>query len=192
MSEQKRFERRDALGLGVKGALIVGGVGTMLSGVQNSLAKQNVGVFGVITRTGGTIGTFAAMGGSYMFFRNAAANLREKEDSWNPAIGGFIAGAILGTRFRTMPSVVGYGAGLAVLLGAFDYSGGSLKGFFKGSNFDELDRKEQLRNNRRKPIQETIEELGEGRGIRGPGYEERRRERLADKYGTDFSNVEPR
>ena len=58
MSEQKRFERRDALGLGVKGALIVGGVGTMLSGVQNSLAKQNVGVFGVITRTGGTIGIF--------------------------------------------------------------------------------------------------------------------------------------
>jgi hypothetical protein len=63
-----------------------------------------------------------------------------------------------------MPSVVGYGAGLAVLLGAFDYSGGSLKGFFKDPNFDELERKERLRNNHRKPIQETIEELGEGRG----------------------------
>jgi hypothetical protein len=44
----------------------------------------------------------AAMGGSYMFFRNAAANLREKEDSWNPTIGGFIAGAILGTRCMTL------------------------------------------------------------------------------------------
>jgi len=38
------------------------------------------------------------MGGSYMFVRNASANLREKEDHWNPTIGGFVAGAILGTR----------------------------------------------------------------------------------------------
>jgi len=40
----------------------------------------------------------AAMGGSYMFVRNAAANLRAKDDHWNPTIGGFVAGAILGTR----------------------------------------------------------------------------------------------
>lgn len=33
-----------------------------------------------------------------MFIRNAAANLREKDDHWNPALGGFVAGAILGTR----------------------------------------------------------------------------------------------
>lgn len=38
------------------------------------------------------------MGGSYMFFRNAAANLREKDDSLNTMIGGFIAGGIMGTR----------------------------------------------------------------------------------------------
>jgi hypothetical protein len=38
------------------------------------------------------------MGGSYMFVRHAAANLREKDDFWNPTIGGFVAGAILGTR----------------------------------------------------------------------------------------------
>ena len=52
------FERRDAIGLGVKGTLILGGLGTMLSAVQNSLNKQNVGAFGVITRTGATIGIF--------------------------------------------------------------------------------------------------------------------------------------
>ena len=46
----------------------------------------------------------AAMGGSYMFVRNAAANLREKEDSWNPTIGGFVAGAILGTRCMHLPA----------------------------------------------------------------------------------------
>jgi hypothetical protein len=58
MSEEKRFERRDAIGEGVKGALIMGGVGAIVSGVQNSLQKQNVGALGVLTRTGGTIAIF--------------------------------------------------------------------------------------------------------------------------------------
>jgi hypothetical protein len=34
--------------------------------------------------------------------------------------------------------------------------------------------------------------LIESPGIYGPGYEERRRERLAEKYGIDFTNVERR
>jgi hypothetical protein len=38
------------------------------------------------------------MGGTYEFARNAAANLREKDDSLNTAIGGFLAGSILGLR----------------------------------------------------------------------------------------------
>ncbi|KAF8250153.1 hypothetical protein K440DRAFT_597600 [Wilcoxina mikolae CBS 423.85] len=192
MAGGKPFERRDAIGQGVKGTLIVGGVGAILSGIQNSLSKQNIGAFGVITRTGGTIAIFAAMGGSYMFVRNAAANLREKEDSWNPAIGGFVAGAILGTRFRTMPSVIGYGAGLALTLGVFDYTGGSIAGIFRDPNMDEVARKENLRKNRRRPFEEYIEDTGEGRGIYGPGYEDRRRERLTEKYGVDFTNVERR
>ncbi|KAF8541937.1 NADH-ubiquinone oxidoreductase 213 kDa subunit [Trichophaea hybrida] len=192
MTGGKSFERRDAIGQGVKGTLIVSGVGAILSGVQNSLSKQNIGAFGVITRTGGTIAIFAAMGGSYMFVRNAAANLREKEDSWNPTIGGFVAGAILGTRFRTMPSVIGYGAGLALTLGVFDYTGGSLAGIFRDLNMDEVARKENLRKNRRRPFEEYIEDTGEGRGIYGPGYEDRRRERLTEKYGVDFTNVERR
>ena len=44
------------------------------------------------------------MGGSYMFLRNASANLREKDDYWNPTIGGFFAGAVLGTRCKPAPS----------------------------------------------------------------------------------------
>ena len=63
-----------------------------------------------------------------------------------------------------MPAVLGYGAGLAVLLGTFDYTGGVLTGYEKDPNVDEYDRKEQLRKNRRRPIQETINDLGEGRG----------------------------
>lgn len=38
------------------------------------------------------------MGGAYEFFRTAAANLREKNDSYNEAIGGFVGGAMLGLR----------------------------------------------------------------------------------------------
>jgi len=40
----------------------------------------------------------AAVGGTYEFTRFASANLREKEDSLNTAIGGFLAGSVLGLR----------------------------------------------------------------------------------------------
>jgi hypothetical protein len=40
----------------------------------------------------------AAVGGVYEFSRIASANLRERNDSYNTAIGGFLAGSILGVR----------------------------------------------------------------------------------------------
>ena len=40
----------------------------------------------------------AAMGGFYEFFKNAAANLRQKNDTYNEAIGGFFGGSVLGLR----------------------------------------------------------------------------------------------
>jgi hypothetical protein len=40
----------------------------------------------------------AAVGGTYEFTRFASANLREKDDSLNTAIGGFLAGSVLGLR----------------------------------------------------------------------------------------------
>ena len=40
----------------------------------------------------------AAMGGTYEFVKFASANLREKNDSINPAIGGFFSGAVLGLK----------------------------------------------------------------------------------------------
>lgn len=65
-----------------------------------------------------------------------------------------------------MPAIIGYGAGLSIIMTAFDYTGGSLFGYSRDPTIDEYDRKEALRKNRRRPIQETIEELGEGRGWR--------------------------
>jgi hypothetical protein len=40
----------------------------------------------------------AIMGGAYEFTRNASANLREKDDSLNPALGGLLAGAVMGLK----------------------------------------------------------------------------------------------
>jgi len=63
-----------------------------------------------------------------------------------------------------MPAIIGYGAGLAIVLSAFDYTGAMLTGYTKDPEVDEVERKEALRKNRRRPIQETLEQLGEGRG----------------------------
>jgi hypothetical protein len=91
-----------------------------------------------------------------------------------------------------------------VVLGTFDYAGGTLTGYTRDPAVDEVDRKEFLRKNRRIPVEQTVAELGEGRGmhnildihyvpaltitgIYGPGYEERRRERIKERYGIDVS-----
>lgn len=63
--------------------------------------------------------------------------------------------------------MLGFGAGLAVAEGVFDYTGGSLFGYGKDPERDEYEHKEMLRTTRRRPLQETIEQLGEGRGELG-------------------------
>lgn len=57
-----------------------------------------------------TNGSIAAMGGAYEFTRNASANLREKDDSLNPALGGLLAGAIMGLKREGLCSRM-YGIG---------------------------------------------------------------------------------
>ena len=49
----------------------------------------------------------AAAGAAHGFGTAAAANLREKDDSWNPAIGGFLSGAIVGLRCEVHASKPG-------------------------------------------------------------------------------------
>jgi len=183
------FQRRDAIKSSVPATLIGAGAGAFISGIQNALTKQNVGALGVLTRTGSVIGMGAAVGGGYMFVRVAAANLRSVEDAWNPALGGLVAGAIMGTRFRTLPAVVGYGAALSATLAVFDITGGSLLGTHRHQfQHDEFGRKQALRANRRRPIDETIAHIGEGRGIYPAGYDSRRRERVAQRYGVEFED----
>lgn len=67
-----------------------------------------------------------------------------------------------------MPRVFGYGALFGVVLAVFDYTGNSLKGSRRSQELDEFDRKEYLRKNRRRPLEETLAEVGEGRCEQGP------------------------
>ncbi|KAL4788219.1 hypothetical protein BJX76DRAFT_316680 [Aspergillus varians] len=184
-AEDHHYHPQDTISRTLKTTGLTGSVGLFASAVQNTLARQNVGPWGIFVRSGSTIGVLAAMGGTYEFVKTSSANLREKEDHWNVALGGFFSGAILGLRARTFPALLGYGAALATAMGGFEYTGGSLFGKKKDSNGDEFARREQLRTQWRTSGEETLAELGEGRGLRGPGYAERRRERLKETYGID-------
>jgi hypothetical protein len=82
-------------------------------------------------------------------------------------------------------SVIGMGVFTAVLTGGMTYTGGSLKGGGKNPDADLVGEKDAIRKNYRSPIEQTIAELGEGRGIHGPGYAERRKQRIKENYGIE-------
>ncbi|KAI1812438.1 hypothetical protein GGS20DRAFT_587495 [Poronia punctata] len=190
LAEEHAYHQKDAVMAGIQGAMIGGGAGLLMSAVQNSLAKHNVGAFGVFTRTGGTIVSLTALGSVYSFTKDASANLRAKDDTFNTTIAGFLGGSTLGLRTGRIPRILGYGAFFGVVMTVFEYTGGSLQGKrTEVEGMDEYQRKEYLRKNRRRPIEETIADIGEGRGIEPPGYEERRRERLKEKYGVEIKPV---
>lgn len=53
MADQERvFQPVDSIGEAVMYAGVLGGAGFAMSAVANALAKQNLGIFGVFTRTG--------------------------------------------------------------------------------------------------------------------------------------------
>lgn len=76
-------------------------------------------------------------------------------------LGGSCVNCRLGGN---LGAVLGFGALAAVTLGVFDYTGGRLSGYQKWAD-DEYENKMQMRKNRRRDINETIAELGEGRGL---------------------------
>jgi hypothetical protein len=58
--EDTVYHPRDAVSTAVNTALMTGTVGLFASTVQNTLQKQNVGPWGVLTKFGGTIALFGA------------------------------------------------------------------------------------------------------------------------------------
>ncbi|CAD6575911.1 MAG: hypothetical protein CYPHOPRED_005830 [Cyphobasidiales sp. Tagirdzhanova-0007] len=113
-----------AFSVGLQGA----GVGLLVSSVQNSLQTHNKGALGVFTRTGGTIGIFAAVPATFTYIDQALANLRSKDDAVNGAAGGCAAGFLMGVQRGSLPSAFGGCAFLAVLIGTVDAAGRSLTG----------------------------------------------------------------
>lgn len=49
-------------------------------------------------------------------------------------------------------------------MGLFEVTGARLRGWSERNEEDEFERKMAMRANRRRPIEETIAEIGEGRG----------------------------
>lgn len=98
ITSARAFKQHDALSAALKGGAVMGFGGLCFAAVQNTLSRSNQGWSGVFTKFGGKATLFGSMGLSYEFIRTASANLREKEDSWNHALGGFVAGSMVGLR----------------------------------------------------------------------------------------------
>ncbi|WVR04634.1 hypothetical protein IAU60_001645 [Kwoniella sp. DSM 27419] len=126
--EEHTFHPHPSLLLATRVTLQSAGVGLLVSAVQNALDKHNSGAMGIVTRTGGTIGFFAAMGFSFSFVQAAVANVRETDDALNGAAGGCAAGFLAGVRARSLPIAAGACLGMGTLIGTFNAAGNALTG----------------------------------------------------------------
>ncbi|KJA29434.1 hypothetical protein HYPSUDRAFT_32893 [Hypholoma sublateritium FD-334 SS-4] len=117
------YEPKPAIQYASRVTLQAAGVGFAMSAIQNALGQHSHGAMGVFTRTGGTIGFFAAMGASFAFTEAYVANLREKNDALNGTAGGCAAGFLAGVRSRSIPMALAGCAMLGATMGAYEYSG---------------------------------------------------------------------
>ncbi|KAF9584714.1 hypothetical protein BGW38_005457 [Lunasporangiospora selenospora] len=113
---------------GLQAAGMGAGVGLLVSAVQNSVGSHSHGAIGIISRTGSSIGIFAAMAGVFAATDSAVANVRETKDAWNSAAAGCAAGLVAGGYQRSGQTMVFGCVGMAAMMTAFDLSGSSLKG----------------------------------------------------------------
>jgi hypothetical protein len=94
------YHPKDALGDAIKATLVTGGAGAFVREAPLAFSVCLEERFGASTQGDNPRLTAraAAMGGAYMFSKDAAANLRRKDDSYNSAIGGAFAGSMLGLK----------------------------------------------------------------------------------------------
>ncbi|KZT72823.1 hypothetical protein DAEQUDRAFT_722439 [Daedalea quercina L-15889] len=103
-------------------------VGAFVSTIQNALGTHGAGASGFLTRTGGTIGFFGAVGATFALTESVVANTRGKDDALNGAAGACAAGFLAGIRKRSIPIAIASCAVLGAAMGTFDYGGKSLQG----------------------------------------------------------------
>ncbi|CAL1695643.1 unnamed protein product [Somion occarium] len=117
------------------------GVGALVSAVQNALGTHTSGASGFLTRYGGTIGIFAAMGATFALTESVVANTREKDDALNGVAGGCAAGFLAGIRARSLPMAVASCAVLGTAVGIFDYGGKDITGISSKETLEERRRR---------------------------------------------------
>ncbi|KAF8308914.1 hypothetical protein DL93DRAFT_1810798 [Clavulina sp. PMI_390] len=122
------YEQKPAVELAAYAAAKGAGAGLLVSAVQNALETHSRGATGILTRTGGTVGLFAAMAGTFAYTDATVANLRQTNDALNGAAGGCAAGFLAGIRMRSLPIAVGSCAVLGAAVGTLDAGGGTLMG----------------------------------------------------------------
>ncbi len=55
---EEAYQPQDAIGAGIRSSIAVGTAGLFFAAVQTSVAKQNIGGFGVFSRYGGSTALF--------------------------------------------------------------------------------------------------------------------------------------
>ncbi|KAG6063307.1 hypothetical protein E4U32_001408 [Claviceps aff. humidiphila group G2b] len=178
------YHPHDVITETVKMASVGAGAGLFLAAIRMSMTQRNYGVFGIFTRGAPIIGMCAAAPAAYTFVSRASYNLREKEDTWGAILGGFVSGGLLALPTGKMRNVLGLGTAIAITQGALVYSGGRIDSFKKES--DEFERKEILRRTTRVPYTQTMD-VGNPANV--PGYEERRRQQIKERYNFEINPV---
>ncbi|PFH54417.1 hypothetical protein AMATHDRAFT_3 [Amanita thiersii Skay4041] len=141
LPEASPYDPKPTLHYAAKVGLQAGIIGAFVSAIQNALGTHSHGAAGFATRTGGTIGFFAAMGATFAFTESFVANQRQKNDAINGAVGACTAGFLAGLRgighayhfvlpamaelcpARSIPMAVGSCVIMGAAMGTFDYSG---------------------------------------------------------------------
>ncbi|KTW29088.1 uncharacterized protein T551_02362 [Pneumocystis jirovecii RU7] len=164
---ERQYTEKDAIYSGLKSMMVSGSAGLIFSAVQNAIMKDPGTMKNAIKRASGTVGTFAIVGGLFSFTQAFVSNLRRKDDSLNPFIGGLVSGSIGAIRARSFSAMAGYGLGFACILGFFDWCGGTLNGLYRdfyGEDTGKL--KETLfKTEYRRPRSEIVKAIGGGRGV---------------------------
>jgi len=179
------YHPKDAIRSAATAGFQVGTIGAMFAGIKATLTKQNIGAMGAVTKYGSIIAMFAVTGTTFAFVKDVTSNLRENGDWKSSMVGGMASGSLIGVYRRSLPGVLGYGVLTGVFTSILTYSGGELR-YRYDPEADVFAEKQAGRKNWRSPAEQTLAEVGEGRGIYGPGYAERRKQRLKETYGVDI------
>jgi hypothetical protein len=72
--EHVSYHPRDAIAFATESAMLTGGFGALFAGIQNTIARQNVGAMGFFTRFGSTTAVFSIPAHSILTYSARHAN----------------------------------------------------------------------------------------------------------------------